>query len=266
MGAVGDSVGAGTARASIPPKQARSAQTLERILDACEDLLRERSFDELTLLDICAAADVSSSSVYARFRGKDAILGAVQDRFRARVGDALVEAMAVAAEDDDLTVGRTAEVFTGVVVRFVVDNVHLAGSLPTHPATRQSSHDLYDGVVTVVVDLIPMVVGDLISGADLAREELRRKLEFIIRCTGAVAVQGLGNHWCFAERMGLDHGQFADELTALVVGYLAEHLGVPASELAGHPVDDATRALMRSGAPSARVAAPSATASARRGH
>lgn len=241
---------------AIPPKQARSAETVERILDACEELLRDRPFDELTVLDIRNAADVSSSSMYARFRGKDAILLAVLTRYRERVRAALIVAMGAAAERDDLTVGVTAGVFTAVMVEFFRDNSHVASALNGSPITQRSNHDLYDGVVGVVVDVVPLVVGPSESSAVLDRATLTRKIEFIVRCTGAIVIQGIGNGVAFAERMGLDDGQLIDELTALVLGYLGEHFGLSAAELGDRPVSSEARELLRAGVGLDRISRP----------
>ena len=51
----------------FPPKQARSAATFQRILDATDALLRERDFEEISVFEICATAKVSVSSLYSRF-------------------------------------------------------------------------------------------------------------------------------------------------------------------------------------------------------
>ena len=64
------------------PLQARSAATYARILDAAEKLLRDRDLDALRIEDLIEEAGVSIGSFYARFDGKDAILGALLERYR----------------------------------------------------------------------------------------------------------------------------------------------------------------------------------------
>ncbi len=56
------------------PRQSRSAETLRRLLDATEQLLATRHFEDLSVREILAAADVSTGSFYARFRTKEDLL------------------------------------------------------------------------------------------------------------------------------------------------------------------------------------------------
>jgi AcrR family transcriptional regulator len=63
-----------------PPRQARSRETLARILDAAEDLLTRKSFDDLSVSEIVRAAGSSVGSFYSRFRDKDALLEALRER------------------------------------------------------------------------------------------------------------------------------------------------------------------------------------------
>lgn len=64
-----------------PPRQARSRESLRRLLDAAETVLEKRGPDGATLPRIAAEARVSPASVYRRFRDKDALMAAVFDRF-----------------------------------------------------------------------------------------------------------------------------------------------------------------------------------------
>src|SRR5947199_10784359 len=57
---------AGPSRIS-EPKQARSQATRERLLDALSDLLQTRSYGEISVADIAAAAGLTTGAVYARF-------------------------------------------------------------------------------------------------------------------------------------------------------------------------------------------------------
>lgn len=61
-------------RALHPPRQARSRETLRRILKATADLLREREFDDITVDDIVDQAGSSKGSFYQRFPDKDSLL------------------------------------------------------------------------------------------------------------------------------------------------------------------------------------------------
>ena len=73
------------------PRQDRSQDTMTRILDAFEGLLRSRPYAQLMINDIAREAKTGAGSIYARFRDKRSILLAVQDRLRNRARDYFVE-------------------------------------------------------------------------------------------------------------------------------------------------------------------------------
>jgi AcrR family transcriptional regulator len=68
----------------LAPRQQRSAQTQERLLDALEALLEERVFEQISIQDIAAAAGVAVGTVYRRFRNKEALLPALYRRLDER--------------------------------------------------------------------------------------------------------------------------------------------------------------------------------------
>lgn len=65
-----------------PPLQARSQESLDRILDAAEEVVAEKGFEQATVAEIVRRAKSSVGAFYARFREKDALLGCLHDRFR----------------------------------------------------------------------------------------------------------------------------------------------------------------------------------------
>jgi len=67
------------------PKQGRSRQSLERIIEATIELLRERAYDQITLAEICERSGVSTGALYGRVAGKDELLRVVQVRFLERL-------------------------------------------------------------------------------------------------------------------------------------------------------------------------------------
>jgi AcrR family transcriptional regulator len=64
-----------------PPRQPRSQETLERLLDAAEAVLSEKGFEQATVAEIAARAKSSVGAFYARFQDKDALLRCLHDRF-----------------------------------------------------------------------------------------------------------------------------------------------------------------------------------------
>jgi AcrR family transcriptional regulator len=82
-----------TERFFRPPQQVRSRETLDRILDAAEQVLTEKAFGEATLAEIMDRAGVTVGAFYRRFPDKDALLHHLDERFftelRLRADDVL---------------------------------------------------------------------------------------------------------------------------------------------------------------------------------
>lgn len=63
------------------PVQARSRQTMTRILDAAEALLTASSIDAVSIADITAKAGVAAGSFYTRFADKEDLLARLFERY-----------------------------------------------------------------------------------------------------------------------------------------------------------------------------------------
>jgi AcrR family transcriptional regulator len=81
------------------PQQKRSQESLERILDAAEYLIRERGFDNMTVAEVVQRSESSVGSLYARFRNKLGLLQAVQARYHERVEGAIADAFDEARDE-----------------------------------------------------------------------------------------------------------------------------------------------------------------------
>jgi len=64
-----------------PPRQARSERTLHRLLDAAEALIEEQGLAELSIPELVRRAGSSVGGFYARFRDKNELLRALEERF-----------------------------------------------------------------------------------------------------------------------------------------------------------------------------------------
>ena len=71
-----------------PPKQRRSRESYERVLDAARALLEENGFEGLTVQEVAARSGVSVGAIYERFGNKETLLRAVH----ARLMEAMLEA------------------------------------------------------------------------------------------------------------------------------------------------------------------------------
>jgi AcrR family transcriptional regulator len=63
-----------------PPQQARSQKTLERLLDAAEELIAERGVGSVTVSEVVRRAGSSVGAFYARFPDKNALLKTLHER------------------------------------------------------------------------------------------------------------------------------------------------------------------------------------------
>ncbi len=62
------------------PKQARSERTLQRLLDAAEALIKEKGHAAVSIPEIARRAHSSVGGFYARFRDKNELLRALEER------------------------------------------------------------------------------------------------------------------------------------------------------------------------------------------
>lgn len=67
------------------PQQTRSQETLDRILDAAEQVLAEKVFGEATLAEIMERAGVTVGAFYRRYPDKNALLRHLDERFFAEM-------------------------------------------------------------------------------------------------------------------------------------------------------------------------------------
>jgi len=62
------------------PRQARTQESLERLLDAAEALLADKRFEDVHVADLAIRAETSVAGFYRRFADKDALLHALHER------------------------------------------------------------------------------------------------------------------------------------------------------------------------------------------
>jgi len=85
-----------TSQTVRPPKQKRSRESYERVLDAAHGLLEENGFEGFTVQEVAARANVSVGAIYERFGNKETLLRTVHARLMDTMaefdsGEAVVE-------------------------------------------------------------------------------------------------------------------------------------------------------------------------------
>ena len=94
-----------------PPKQQRSRESYERVLDAAHGLLEENGFEGFTVQEVAARANVSVGAIYERFGNKETLLRTVHAR--------LMDTMAQFDSADELVEPANASEVIEVLVRRV---------------------------------------------------------------------------------------------------------------------------------------------------
>lgn len=191
------------------PRQRRSRQMLERIVDAATRVLSERGYDGASTNRIAAEAGISSGSLYQYFPNKDAIVVAVLDRFADdlanRIGAQIEATMAEPWQTGgrallDVQIGLFEE--NSDLLRIIVEQIPRLGPVDKLDALRRRMSDL------VRLYLI------------LNREQFRPDLDIetavwiLAEVTGQLSVRYV------LERPPIPRERMVDQLTALITRYI----------------------------------------------
>ena len=112
------------------PRQKRSRESLERLLEAAEDHIRQNGYESLTINGVVSSIGLSVGAFYARFPDKTALLHALQDRFHARL-EARIREQMIAEAGPALTLADTVYRAVDVLIRNVVGERELSRAFMT---------------------------------------------------------------------------------------------------------------------------------------
>jgi len=101
------------------PRQKRSRESLERLLEAAEEQIRLHGVEGLTVSGVVNSIGLSVGAFYARFPDKTALLHAVQDRFHSRLEPRIREQM-IAEVGPCPTLAEAVDAAVEVLIRNVV--------------------------------------------------------------------------------------------------------------------------------------------------
>ncbi|MEO6317360.1 MAG: TetR/AcrR family transcriptional regulator [Acidimicrobiales bacterium] len=200
-----------------PPLQNRSRRAQRAALDAFESLLTERPLSKVTMQDIADRADLSITSVYARFDGKDALVLALHERV---IGEAVAQLDDLSAEDasDQGAVEEAVTTLVDGLLAFAHAHAHVfravlvAGDDETN---QRAAAFIRAGSERVARWLTPQL--------DVPRSTAERDIDFAWRATVAVVQQ----EWALD---GVDPSRFplsSAELSARLAQQFLAAIGHP---------------------------------------
>ncbi len=196
----------------VPPKQRRTQANVERILAAVEQLIERREFADVSVLEICEVAEVSTSSFYARFSSKEALHSAMFERVidsaRRELEDVVTEMLREPLEP--VVVIRTV---LSHVVQFVRRHASLLRSIERDPVLVER----YWLLTSDTSDELAVVLETLYGVDDPA---FRRRLQLGVRVCGSTVLRAVGAPVQFGDRLGLTDAELVDELGDMLAAYL----------------------------------------------
>lgn len=190
------------------PRQARSRQMVERIVDAGRDVLLSDGYDAFSTNRVAATAGVSPGSLYQYFPDKSAIVDVVIDRY----WDEVAERVAAALAD------RISE--TGpAMVRDTADAL-VSALEADRPLLRVVAEELPVASNRDRRGLLEQRVRELMATYLAARPDASRRPDPSVAAWVLVlALENLAMRWVL-DQPRISREQLLDEIVALVGGYL----------------------------------------------
>lgn len=194
-----------------PPKQDRTRESWQRILDTGLELLETGGWDGLTVSEVCRRCGISAPSLYARVDGRAGLFSAVYEYGMQRVTATHLRLSTAVRTEDGLEVAarRATEAMLGVfeehegLLRAVIlrasvdDDVRRRGGLGSRGAIRAVFERVpgrRDAVEAVGRTIFAECVVRIIYGGDFFTGQLESSRQFIDRLTalavGAIAAAG----------------------------------------------------------------------------
>lgn len=206
----------------IPPRQARSRETMERVLVATEQLLGRKSFDEITIAEIARAARTSPPSIYARFTGKNGILLAVHERFK----DASIARLREIFDSPDVRSARPEAIFrcfAESLARSYAKNRELIRSalLADDAAMYTRGTDLF----ATGSEILEECLRPSFIGPDTG--EACRRLDFAVRLAAGALQQELIFRTSRITRYEVEGAELVDRLVDMYTGLTAGFIAGP---------------------------------------
>jgi len=213
------------------PSQARSRASLERVMEAGMAVLVQEGWDGFTIAAACQRAGVTTGLVYRRFRNRDALLAALQDRWLSWL-EAEQERTLIADP------GWAARSLPDIV-RAAIDGLVAVPRAQEGPIRALSLHGTFDAdgqarLVTAVRRWGAWFCAALLMQRDaIAHPDPERAADFCFRFVIDAIIRRatLGDEFDTGHRFG-GWDAFADELWSAACAYLLRPQPVSAARIA----------------------------------
>ena len=107
-----------------PPRRKPAQETLDSLLAAAEDQLREQGLDAFTIQNVLQRAGLSVGAFYSRFPDKTGVLHEVQERVHSRI-DSLIQADLAALHGSCSSLEDAVDQGFGILIRHVLSEREL---------------------------------------------------------------------------------------------------------------------------------------------
>ncbi len=192
-----------------PPKQARSARTLERIVAASLELLATEGPAGLTVHRVVDLADSSVGSFYARFRGKDDLLDYLGERVWTEALERW-EAMLASRDWSEHDLASLVRSSVGLLAEAQRSRSVYLKAIDRAAGRRQRAYETFrTEVLSGVAELL------LRRASDIRHDDPRRAVRIGLR-----AVTGILDAEAREVEDRLDPEVLVDECARLLTGYL----------------------------------------------
>ncbi len=197
-----------------PPRQARTRASLSRLLDAAEQLVAQRGFEDASIAEIARMAGTSVGGFYRRFRDKQGLLHALHERF-CEEAEATADEAFDPARWEGAGAREIVEAFVGFLIEIYREKAGLLRAFLVQagldPGVRQRTERLFEYLAAGLRDLL------LSRREEIGHPDAATASEFGLRVVlGAMnSTIQLGTR-----QLGLDDPRLHDELVRVFSSYL----------------------------------------------
>ena len=194
----------------MPPKQARSTESMQRILLALEQLLERKSFSDITMAEIEAQSGCGIATIYARFRDKDSILAALHESISERFRSGIDEATDPARWDGKSVEEASLKIARGIVAHYTRNRNLLRAIM------LLDDMEVYERAASLIRHASARI-GTVVARKDKVNsKDYERQLDLGTKAAYALLQQRLVFHPIATGRFPADHREFAADLAYLI--------------------------------------------------